>query len=287
MCHFSIFECILIKTCRGDGVSKDLEVQVDSNNDGPRFSNLVLSSDFPVELGGTLLVIWDVTYGDRFPAFGNYDLFEWPGPLDPDNVFSSLELPPGAWDVSRLYTSGQITLAAQYRDDGDFDVDGQLTADDIDQLSAAVRSARDRSYDLNDDRLLNQDDRLLWVEDLKNTFFGDANLDGMVDAADLNALGLNWLGTGAVGWAEGDFTGDAIVNASDLNELALNWQAAVNPPVAAHTISEPTGISLALVGLFVCSFLRRVTSLDNNVTEQQRRWTLGFHSARSWKRDRE
>ena len=79
---------------------------------------------------------------------------------------------------------------------------------------------------------------------------GDANFDGTVDAADLNELALNWRGTDAEGWGQGDFTEDGIVNAADLNELALNWQFGIDPVAAAtHVVPEPTGIVLALMGL--------------------------------------
>ncbi len=187
----------------------------------PVSSRLLLGSHVPVELGGSLRVVWE---DGGFPKRGSYDLFDWPGPLEPDNVFSFLELPPGAWDVSQLYNSGQITLTDEYRDDGDFDADGLLGADDIDRLSTAVRAGRDLSYDANGDGLLNQDDRRLWVEELQDTFIGDANFDG-------------------------------VVNAADLNELALNWRAA---KPAANTIPEPRGIALAAISLVAFSVLGRI-----------------------------
>ena len=218
----------------------------------------MLGSEIPVELGGSLLIVWDDLHG-RFFVGGNYDLFDWPELLERDNVFSSLEFPAGAWDVSRIYTTGQITMMAQYRDDGDFDVSGQLTTDDIDRLSAAVRTGRDLTYDVSGDGLLNQYDRRLWVEDLKNTHLGDANLDGMVDAADLNKLALNWQSTHATGWGQGDFTGDAIANAADLNEFALHWQAGAKSLAAENAIPEPTAIALALF-CFVAFLVPRSTS---------------------------
>jgi hypothetical protein len=61
---------------------------------------------------------------------------------------------------------------------------------------------------------------------------GDANLDGRVDATDLNRVGLNWRGTGKT-WTQGDFTGDGNVDAADLNVLALNWRRGVAAPAVA------------------------------------------------------
>ena len=63
------------------------------------------------------------------------------------------------------------------------------------------------------------------------TEYGDANLDGKVDAADLNIMALNWnkplIITRAGHWRNGDFNGDNIVNAADLNLLALHWRFGV------------------------------------------------------------
>lgn len=63
---------------------------------------------------------------------------------------------------------------------------------------------------------------------------GDADLNGRVDAADLNALALNWRQEG--NWIDGDFTGDGWVDAADLNELALNWR---QPVSMAAAVPEP------------------------------------------------
>ena len=76
---------------------------------------------------------------------------------------------------------------------GDFDNSGVLDMPDIDLLSAEVRAGGgDLSFDLNSDGQVNQEDRRIWVEDLKQTFFGDSNLDSRVDVGDLNNLGVNW-----------------------------------------------------------------------------------------------
>ena len=86
---------------------------------------------------------------------------------------------------------------------------------------------------------------------------GDANLDGMVDAADLNELALNWRSTAVDGWVQGDFTDDGIVNAADLNQLALNWHSGVNPAAAGHAVPEPSGIVLAAITLLAFFVLPR------------------------------
>lgn len=78
---------------------------------------------------------------------------------------------------------------------------------------------------------------------------GDANLDGQVTAADLNALAINWQSEGK--WESGDFDASGFVDAVDLNLLAMNWQ---NQPAAAP-VPEPTSLwhLVALFGLPICS----------------------------------
>ncbi len=140
-------------------------------------------------------------------------------------------------------------------DVGDIDQDGMLSAADIDTLTQAIIDGSAESmFDLNDDGIVDQEDRRVWIEDLKSTFFGDANLDGQVNSTDLNALALNWRSTDVNSWAFGDFNGDRTVNAADLNDLALNWQSGGAAASGAAAVPEPTGIllfGLALLGLCV------------------------------------
>jgi hypothetical protein len=58
---------------------------------------------------------------------------------------------------------------------------------------------------------------------VKYTYYGDANLDGMVDITDLGILATNWQMSGD--WAQGDFDYSGFVDITDLGMLATNWQA--------------------------------------------------------------
>jgi hypothetical protein len=129
---------------------------------------------------------------------------------------------------------------------GDFDRDGMLGIGDLDLLADAINAnANEASFDITGDGLVNGADRQEWVEVLKGTAFGDSNLDGQVNAADLNQLGGNWLITNATSWGQGDFNGDGNINASDLNDLGGNWQFGVN----AAAVPEPSTFLLVLLGL--------------------------------------
>jgi hypothetical protein len=87
--------------------------------------------------------------------------------------------------------------------------------------------------------------------------YGDATLDGKVDAFDLNKLAAHWQQVSNALWSAGDFTGDGKVNAFDLNLLAANWQfgaasfeaASVTAPWGEHqTESVPEPSTLAAAG---------------------------------------
>jgi RHS repeat-associated protein len=79
---------------------------------------------------------------------------------------------------------------------------------------------------------------------VKNTYFGDANLDGQVDGSDYSLIDNGYL-THATGWRNGDFNYDGVVDGSDytLIDNAFNTQPygrqANATAGAAYTISAP------------------------------------------------
>ncbi|MBN1908195.1 MAG: dockerin type I repeat-containing protein [Pirellulales bacterium] len=75
---------------------------------------------------------------------------------------------------------------------------------------------------------------------------GDANGDGMVNAADARVLAANWLGDNK-GWIDGDFTGDGTVNDLDASILAAHW---LNGAEAHAAVPEPSLLAL-LTGMAV------------------------------------
>ncbi len=133
------------------------------------------------------------------------------------------------------------------------------------------------AMDLTSDGLINRDDASVWLDlaARQNGYAepystGDTNLDGIVDAADLNSVALAWRQGGAT-WSSGDFTGEGTVSAGDLNELALNWRR-VNPfagavslkpslplfTAASTAVPEPAGGVFLLLGLlFITAHYRQ------------------------------
>lgn len=77
---------------------------------------------------------------------------------------------------------------------------------------------------------------------------GDSNLDGTVNATDLNNLALNWQQNVAL-WSGGDFTADGVVDSADLTALALTWQQSVPMATSAAPVPEPSALLLTIIGL--------------------------------------
>ena len=170
--------------------------------------------------------------------------------------------------IDDFKVQGEVSLGAHDMDFnlappgvlGDFDGSGVLDAADIDQLSQAV-TVGTLSFDLNNDAAVNQEDRRVWVEDLKKTYFGDSNLDGEFNSGDfVVAFTAGEYEDAVVGnstWGEGDWDGDGDFNSSDF-VAAFSAGGYENGPRPAVAVPEPASISLVLLGLLsLCRVARR------------------------------
>ncbi len=135
---------------------------------------------------------------------------------------------------------------------GDFNNNQVLDAGDINLLSAEVRTGSNpASYDLNGDKLVNGSDRDVWVNDLKKTYYGDADLNGSFDSTDFVAVFQAGQYEASPGgnsvWETGDWNGDTKFDSSD---FVLAFQAGgyeKGPRTAVSAVPEPG--SLTLFGL--------------------------------------
>jgi hypothetical protein len=184
------------------------------------------------------------------------------GPLDYEGVMQETHL---MTIVSSSFESGYVDGVLDFLSvtplsdvPGDFNGNGILDAADIDLLSEQVRAgSNDPLYDLNADTLVNDLDRKVWVHDLKGTFFGDTDLDGAFNSADLvqvlasgqyeDTIDLNstWLTRDWDG--DGDFTcGDLVVALADGGYEA-----------GAAAVPEPAGVVLAMTAAALVAIRRR------------------------------
>lgn len=147
---------------------------------------------------------------------------------------------------------------------GDFDKNGVLDLADIDALSAAARGqANPAGFDLNQDQLVNAADRAVWVEQLKKTWFGDANLDGQFNSTDFVAVfqigEYEDAANGNSGWADGDWNGDGDFNSSDFVAAFQGGGFEAGPRAATAAVPEPA----SMLGMILCTLtlcrLRRPT----------------------------
>ncbi len=124
-----------------------------------------------------------------------YDnLSPWPIAADGDSLRRLTQVSFGnssnSWAVGAA-TPGITTFVVGVA--GDLTGDGLVSANDIDLLNAMIhRGTSVTSYDLDGNGTVATADRVFLVESIVGTFMGDTNLDGQVNAADLNVLGINW-----------------------------------------------------------------------------------------------
>jgi hypothetical protein len=139
-------------------------------------------------------------------------------------------------------------------------MDGDLDVDDIDALTAeAIAGTNDPDFDLNNDAVVDGNDRRIWIEELKNTYFGDSNLDGEFSSSDFVAVFTTAkYETGqAAQWDEGDWNGDGLFGSSDFVAAFTAGGYEKGPRQQANAVPEPSMCFLLLTGLFGLLKLRR------------------------------
>ncbi len=137
--------------------------------------------------------------------------------------------------------------------DGDFDGDGDIDADDIDILCANM-GGDVGTYDLDGSGVVDEDDMIYLVETLveydtdddgtpdgTGSYRGDFNLDGVVNATDLQIMKGSF-GLSGVGYAAGNANCDTVVNATDLQILKGSFG------LSASGVPEPATLAALALG---------------------------------------
>ena len=90
----------------------------------------------------------------------------------------------------------------------------------------------------------------MWVEDLKNTYFGDANLDLVFDTSDFVSVFLvgKYETEQAATWAEGDWDGDGVFSSGDFVSAFMGGGYEVGTRPGTSAVPEPTGGLLLAMG---------------------------------------
>ena len=170
------------------------------------FTIAIPFDEFPARTGGGVLADF------RFLSSFEIDFFS-------GGLFDTEEDTGWRFGVDAVRVGPGIVTATDLNQDGVSDVaDLDLLIAQRPAITSNVTPATSR-LDLNGDELIEAADLTEWLSlaatenGLSSQYLeGDANLDGSVDAPDLNAVGRNWVSDTSA-WSEGDFTGDGTVDA--------------------------------------------------------------------------
>ncbi|MCA9197073.1 MAG: DUF4457 domain-containing protein [Planctomycetales bacterium] len=145
---------------------------------------------------------------------------------------------------------------------GDFDGSGVLDAADIDALSAVVQADTDEGrFDLDANGQVDELDRIVWVEELKNTWFGDSNMDGEFNSSDFVQIFTRGQFEDNVpnnsGWADGDWNGDGDFTTADFVAAFSDGGFEVGPRTDVAAVPEPSSLTLVIGGVLLLLPRRR------------------------------
>ncbi|MFC1759388.1 PEP-CTERM sorting domain-containing protein [Planctomycetota bacterium] len=205
------------------------------------------------------LKLYDVCSGIGFDCAGD------PGISTP-GVDILAEITPEArtpgWKLQNDDFAARQFLYPFVRVPGDFNADKQISAEDIDLLTAEIGIDTPRHwFDLTNDGIVDDADRSHLVHELENTWFGDSNLDGEFNSSDL--IVVFQAGqyeddiAGNSTWAAGDWNGDGEFGTGDLVLAFKDGGFEIGPKPATNAAPEPTSLPLILMACFGIAVTRR------------------------------
>lgn len=139
----------------------------------------------------------------------------------------------------------------------DLNFDAEVTPADIDRLLVAIDNESGRElFDLNQDGVVSGLDATFWIEELVDSRFGDADLNGEVNFADFLVLSRHFASSNT-GWAEGDFDGSGTTDFTDFQQLSANFGFERSAVVPVPEPSESAVLLLFSTVLFCNRKLRK------------------------------
>ncbi|MDG2382161.1 MAG: PEP-CTERM sorting domain-containing protein [Pirellulaceae bacterium] len=205
--------------------------------------------DFEVIINGEAgegpVVAYDGTLDFHDAIFmGRQGTETWGGRLDDFQIYSR-----ALSDAEILLTMNNTVETLP----GDFNLNTVLDAEDMDLLSDAVRAGTNSpDFDLDNDNLVNEEDRRVWIEDLNNSYYGDSDLNGVFDSSDFVKVFTAGEYEDATpensGWETGDWNGDRDFTSSDFVTAFQGAGFEAGPRLAVATVPEPSSLSLLLFG---------------------------------------
>jgi hypothetical protein len=243
----------------------------DGENPGSAILNAVLTAGThsTVRVGGTAHISNGnllVEFAGYTPVGGESYRLLTAGNID-GNAFREVQLPALtgglSWNLAIDANSVDLTI----RPMGDFNGNGVLDAGDIDALSReAASGANNPAFDVNTDGMVNAEDRRVWVDQLRRTYFGDSNLDGEFNSTDFVVVFQAGQYEDAIAdnssWSTGDWNGDSDFDTSD---FVLAFQAGgyeKGPRAAISSVPEPNSVVLLLFGSIVFGVRTQVRRWD-------------------------
>ncbi len=159
-------------------------------------------------------------------------------------------VPADMWSFNP--STGRVSYGASLP--GDYNGNGELDVEDLDLQGAAILSGTDPpEFDLNGDGVVDYNgDRLMWLHELKVTWVGDADLNGLFDSADFVTVFIagTYENDLPAGWGEGDWNADGRFDSGDFVAAFVDGGYEAGPYLGAvQAVPEPSGIVLVLLGL--------------------------------------
>lgn len=190
---------------------------------------------------------------------------------DPASVVSATWVPADGVKESLPTFYGNFSTEASFREvivateaigvGGDFNTDGHIDILDVDALLTAVKSGEnDPRFNLSADVVVDTKDLGIWVHLIKNTYFGDANLDGEFNSSDfISVFGNGKYENGSeAGWGDGDWNGDSAFDSGDFIVAFQDGGYELGPRAITRAVPEPSNAILLWAGIVGAHGLCRI-----------------------------